>query len=231
MDTRKFLFAPVLLTALVVLGTSQCLALGAEGRTAQLSKRAIVFTETQKIKNGPVMAEYQIAVATGEMALTTVIVNAAACAQWQNRDDDYLNIYWKDGRGFEWKPGATEGISYPCDESQMDNYLIYWINRGGLYNYPLKYFPSNQPDGTYNLDLPDSDPLQEDYPNVKVTVVGGKVWVSEATLINRKMPNQPIVTVRALPEVIDNFQFPPLPNPIQFKTAKNPLTDRMRYHD
>ena len=27
----------------------------------------------------PVMAEYQIAVATGEMALTTVIVSAAAC--------------------------------------------------------------------------------------------------------------------------------------------------------
>src|SRR6202022_415187 len=98
----------------------------------------------------------------------------------------YLNIYWRDGRGFEWKPGASEGICYPCDETQMDNYLVFWINRGGLYNYPLKYFPASQPDGTYNLDLPDSDPLKEDYPNVKVTVVEGKVWVSEATLISRK---------------------------------------------
>jgi hypothetical protein len=42
------------------------------------------------------MAEYQIAVAKGEMALTTIIVNVAACAQWQNRDDDYLNIYWRE---------------------------------------------------------------------------------------------------------------------------------------
>ena len=81
----------------------------------------------------------------------------------------------------------------------MDNCLVFWINRGRLYNYPLKYFPASQPDGTYNLDLPDSDPLKEDYPNVKVTVVGGKVWVSEATLISRKMLNQPVVTIRACP--------------------------------
>jgi hypothetical protein len=113
----------------------------------------------------------------------------------------------------------------------MANYLVFWINRGGLYNYPLKYFPASQPDGTYNLDLPDSDPLKEDYPNVKVTVVAGKVWVSEATLISRKMPNQPIVTARALPSVIDNFQIPPLPNSIRFEPAENPLPQRMRYHD
>ena len=105
------------------------------------------------------------------------------------------------------------------------------IAAGFAYNYPLKYFPASQPDGTYNLDLPDSDPLKEDYPNVKVTVVAGKVWVSEATLISRKMPNQPIVTIRAQPVVIDNFQIPPLPNSIQFKPAKNPLAQRMRYHD
>src|SRR6266446_1585909 len=84
-------------------------------------------------------------------------LNVTACAQRQDRDDDYLNIYWRDGRGFEWKPGASEGICYPCDETQMANYLVFWINRGGLYNYPLKYFPASQPDGTYNLDLPDSD--------------------------------------------------------------------------
>jgi hypothetical protein len=30
----------------------------------------------------------------------------------------------------------------------MANYLLFWINRGGLYNYPLKYFPASQPDGT-----------------------------------------------------------------------------------
>ena len=177
------------------------------------------------------MAEYQIAVAKGEMALTTMIVNVTACAQRQDRDDDYLNLYWKDGQGFEWKPGASEGICYPCDEIQMANYLVFRINRGGLYNYPLKYFPASQPDGTYNLDLPDSDPLKEDYPNVKVTVVAGKVWVSEATLISRKMPNQPIVSVRALPSVIDNFQIPPLPNSIRFEPAENPLPQRMRYHD
>ena len=41
------------------------------------------------------MAEYQIAVAKGEMALTTIVVNVTACAQWQDRDDDYLNIYWR----------------------------------------------------------------------------------------------------------------------------------------
>jgi hypothetical protein len=45
------------------------------------------------------------------------------------------------------------------------------------------------------------------------------------------MPNQPIVTIRALPAVIDNFQIPPLPNSIQFKPAKNPVAQRMRYHD
>ena len=129
-----------------------------------------------------------------------MIVNVTACAQRQDRDDDYLNLYWKDGQGFEWKPGASEGICYPCDETQMANYLVFWINRGGLYNYPLKYFPASQPDGTYNLDLPDSDPLKEDYPNVKVTVVAGKVWVSEATLISRKMPNQQARECGTLPD-------------------------------
>ena len=62
-------------------------------------------------------------------------------------------------------------------------------------------------------------------------VVRLAVWVSEATIISRKMPNQPIVTIRALPNVIDNFQIPPLPNSIQFKPADNPLAQRMRYHD
>ncbi len=228
---KRFLFAPALFTALALIATSKCLAIEAEGRTEQLTREVTVFRETQKIKDGPVMAEYQIAVAKGEIALTTIIVNAPACAQRQDRDDDYLNIYWRDGRGFEWKPGSSEGISYPCDESQMINYIAFRINRGGLYNYPLKYFPANQPDGTYSLDLPDSDPLKEDYPNVKVTVVAGNVWVSEATLINRKMPNQPIVTTRALPKVIDNFQIPPLPTSIRFKPVENPLAGRMRYHD
>jgi hypothetical protein len=231
MNTQKFLYAPALLTALALMATFECLVLGAEGLTEHLARRATVFRETQKIKGGPVMAEYQIAVSNGEMALATVIINATACAQWQDRDDDYLNIYWRDGRGFEWKPGASQGICYPCDETQMENYLVFWINRGGLYNYPLRYFPASQPDGTYNLNLPDSDPLKEDYPNVKVTVVGGKVWVSEATLMSRRMPNQPIVFTRALPDVIDDFQIPPLPNSIQFKPAKNPLAQRMRYHD
>ena len=228
---KKFHYAAALFTAFALIATSECLAIGAEGRIEQLARRVTVFRETQKIKDGPVMAEYQVAVAKGEMALTTIIANVTACAQRQDREDDYLSIYWRDGRGFEWKPSASEGIWYPCDEAQMANYLVFWINRGGLYNYPLKYFPASQPDGTYNLDLPDSDPLKEDYPNVKVTVLAGKGWVSEATLISRKMPNQPIVTIRALPKVIDNFQIPPLPNSIRFKPAENPLAQRMRYHD
>jgi len=58
----------------------------------------------------------------------------------------------------------------------------------------LKYFPAGQPDGTYNFDLPDSDALKDYYPNVKVIVLAGKGWVSEATLISTKMANQPIVT-------------------------------------
>jgi len=57
-------------------------------------------------------------------------------------------------------------------------------------------------------------------------VVRLAVWVSEATIISRKMPNQPIVTIRALPNVIDNFQIPPLPNSIQFKPADNPLAQK-----
>jgi hypothetical protein len=228
MNTKKFLYAPAFFTALALIAASERLALGAEVPTEHLGRRATVFRETQKIRDGPVMAEYQIAIANGEMALTTMIVNATACDQWQSKDDDYLNIYWRDGRGFEWKPGASEGICYPCGETEMESYLVFWINRGGLYDYPLRYFPASQPDGTYNLDLPDSDPLKEDYPNVRVTVVGGKVWVSEATLISTKMPNQPIVTIRALPAVIDDFQIPPLPNSIQFKPAKNPLAQRMR---
>ena len=101
MNTKKFLYAPALFTALALIATSECLAIGAEGRTGQLARTVTVFRETQKIKDGPVMAEYQIAVAKGEMALTTMIVNATACAQWQDREDDYLNIYWRDGRGFE----------------------------------------------------------------------------------------------------------------------------------
>jgi hypothetical protein len=230
MNTKKFLYAPALFTVLALIAASERLALGAEVPTEHLGRRATVFRETQKIRDGPVMAEFQIAIANRQMALTTMIVNSTACAQWQSRDDDYLNIYWTDGRGFEWKPGASEGICYPCDETEMENYLVFRINRGGLYDYPLRYFPASQPDGTYNLDLPDSDPLKEDYPNVRVTVVGGKVWVSEATLMSTKMPNQPIVTIRALPAVIDDFQIPPLPNSIQFKPAKNPLAQRMRYH-
>ncbi len=83
---KKFLYAPALFTALALIATSECLAIGAER---------------------------------------------------QDRDDDYLNIYWKDGRGFEWKPGASEGTCYPCNATQMANYLVFWINRGGLYNYPL----------------------------------------------------------------------------------------------
>ena len=231
MSTKKFFHAPALFTALALIATSEFLATGTEDLTEQVTRRVTVFRATQKIKDGPVMAEYQIAIAKGEMALTTIIANAAACAQRQDKDDDYLNVYWRDGRGFEWKPGEREGIIYPCEEGQMANYLVFWINRGGLYNYPLKYFSPGQPDGTYNLDLPDSDPLKEYYPNVKVTVIVGKVWVSEATLISRKMPNQPIVTIRALPVVIDDFQIPSLPESIQFKPAKNPLDRRMRYRD
>ena len=80
MNTKKFLYAPALFTALALIATSECLAIGAEGRTEQLARRVTVFRETQIIKDGPVMAEYQIAVAKGEMALTTMIVNATACA-------------------------------------------------------------------------------------------------------------------------------------------------------
>ena len=228
---KKFLFAPALSTALALIATSECLAIEAEGRTEQLTRAVTVFRETQKIKDGPVMAEYQIAVAKGEMALTTIIVNATACAQRQTRDDDYLNIYWKDGRGFEWKPGSSEGISYPCDESQMANYMVFWINRGGLYNYPLNIFPPINPTARTIFDLPDSDPLKEDYPNVKVTVVAGKVWVSEATLISRKMPNQPIVTVRALPNVIDNFQLHPVQASGESPTPENTVSPARKMAD
>jgi len=87
---KKFLYAPALFTALALIATSECLTIGAEEHTEQLTRRVTVFRETQKIKDGPVMAEYQIAVAKGEMALTTVIVNVTACAQLQDRDDDYL---------------------------------------------------------------------------------------------------------------------------------------------
>ena len=69
MNTKKLLYAPALFTALALIATSECLAIGAEGRTGQLARRVTVFRETQKIKDGPVMAEYQIAVAKGEMAL------------------------------------------------------------------------------------------------------------------------------------------------------------------
>jgi len=69
---------------------------------------------------------------------------------------------------------------------------------------------------------------QETFVRISPHLLAGKVWVSEATLISRKMPNQPIVTIRALPNVIDNFQIPPLPNSIQFKPADNPLAQRMR---
>jgi hypothetical protein len=71
---KKFLYAPALFTALALIATSECLAIGAEEHTEQLTRRVTVFRETQKIKDGPVMAEYQIAVAKGEMALTTMIV-------------------------------------------------------------------------------------------------------------------------------------------------------------
>jgi hypothetical protein len=225
---KKFLYPPTLCMALALIAISPCLAIGTEERPEQNTRKVIVFRVTQKIKNGPVMAEYQIAITKGEMALSTVILDDAACAQSKDREDDYLNIYWKDGQAFEWKPGAIEGISYQCDEAQMARYLVFWINRGGLYNYPLKYFAGGQPDGTYNLDLPDSDPLKEDFPNVKVTVAAGKIWVSEATIVSKKLPNQPIVTTRALPKVIDNFQIPTVPDSIRFQPAENPLAHRIR---
>jgi len=225
---EKLLYPPALCSALVLMAASECLPIGTEGRPEQITRKVIVFRVTQKIKDGPVMAEYQMAITKDEMALSTMIFDAAACAQCQDREDDYLNIYWKNGQAFEWKPGATDGISYPCDEAQMAKYFVFWINRGGLYNYPLKYFAGGQPDGTYNLDLPDSDPLKEDFPNVKVTVAAGKIWVSEATIVSKKLPNQPIVVTRALPKVIDNFQIPPLPNSIRFHPAENPLPHRIR---
>jgi hypothetical protein len=83
--TRQRFSPPWLLFA-----TSEYLAIGAEEHTEQLTRRVTVFRETQKIKDGPVMAVYQIAVAKGEMALTTMIVNVTACAELQDRDDDYL---------------------------------------------------------------------------------------------------------------------------------------------
>ena len=63
MSTRKFLYAPTLFTALALIATSECLAIGPEERKEQLARRVTVFRETQTIKVGPVMAEYQIAVA------------------------------------------------------------------------------------------------------------------------------------------------------------------------
>ena len=75
---KKFLYAPALFTALALIATSECLTIGAEEHTEQLTRRVTVFRETQKIKDGPVIAEYQIAVAKGEMALTTMIVNVTA---------------------------------------------------------------------------------------------------------------------------------------------------------
>src|SRR5260370_10896547 len=101
---KKFLYAPALFTALALIATSECLAIGAEGRTEQLTRRVTVVRETQKIKDGPVMAEYQIAVAKGEMALTTLVVNVTACAQWQDRADHYLNINSRDVPGFTGNP-------------------------------------------------------------------------------------------------------------------------------
>ena len=86
MNTKRSLYAPALFTALALIAASECLALGAEARTEHAARKATVFRETQKIKDGPVMAEYQIAIANGEMALTTMIVNAKACAQWQSRE-------------------------------------------------------------------------------------------------------------------------------------------------
>ena len=77
---KKFLHASALFTALALIATSECLAIGAQEHTEQLTRRVTVFRETQEIKDGPVMAEYQIAVAKGEMALTTMIVNVTACA-------------------------------------------------------------------------------------------------------------------------------------------------------
>ena len=225
---KRFLYPPALCTALAFFSTSNCLPIGTEGRTEEITRKVIVFRATQKIKDGPVIAEYLVAVTKGEMALTTMILDAAICARCQGREDDYLNIYWKDGQAFEWKPGTTEGTCYQCEETQMAKYLAFWINRGGLYSYPLKYFAGGHPDGTYSLDLPDSDPLKEDFPNVKVTVAAGKTWVSEATIISRKLPNQPIVTTRALPKVIDNFQIPTRPDSIRFRPAENPLANRIR---
>ena len=75
---KKFFYAPALFTALALIATSECLTIGAEEHTEQLTRRVTVFRETQKIKDDPVMAEYQIAVAKGEMALTTMIVNVTA---------------------------------------------------------------------------------------------------------------------------------------------------------
>src|SRR5271170_1448609 len=184
---KKFLYAPALFTALALIATSECLTIGAEEHTEQLTRRVTVFRETQKIKEGPVMAEYQIAVAKGEMALNTMIVNVTACAQLQDRDDDYLNIYWKDGRGFEWEPGASGGICYPCDETQMANYLVFWINRGGLYNYPLNIFPPVNPTTrTISISLTVIR-LKRIIRTSRSRWWAGKVWVSEATLISRKM--------------------------------------------
>jgi hypothetical protein len=51
-----------------------------------------VFRETQKIQDGPVIAEYQIAIAKDEMALTTIIVNVTVCAQQQDREDDATTL-------------------------------------------------------------------------------------------------------------------------------------------
>jgi len=57
MNTKKFLYAPAFFTALALIATSECLAIGAEGRTGQLARRVTVFRETQIIKDGPVMAD------------------------------------------------------------------------------------------------------------------------------------------------------------------------------
>ena len=146
---KKFLYVPALFTALALIATSECLTIGGRGAHRAAYEKSDRIQRNSKNQGRPCNGRVPNCRRERRvMALTTMIVNVTACAQLQDRDDDYLNIYWKDGRGFEWKPGASEGICYPCDETQMANYLVFWINRGGLYNYPLKYFPASQPDGT-----------------------------------------------------------------------------------
>ncbi len=147
----------------------------------------------------------------------------------KERDDDCINIYWKEGVASEWQPGATQGIRYRCSFEEVVKYLLDSIDCQPTSVYFLNQLKNGIPDGAYHTGLPKGNPNTANLPDVEVTVRGREGWVTEMTLRDPSMGNDFFVVKTPWPQVKEGTVIPGEIDNIEFKEAADPLPNRMQF--